>query len=194
MQTDASGLSTAAARPVDGSTVVTWGAHLSIHFQPVPDEVRRRAEWSLGGIVDRSLLRTLFELPSDVPIARDDLDAHHWRRLRQAPAGVCYVDRRHVVRLLVPALRLRRAVLRARPSVGALHRLSQLAPYMERILVSTRDRVGEPVLQEAERLGIGVDTVDGETVLAGAPFKPTRHSAAGWHFSEMVTDRWCAGG
>ena len=162
---------------------------LTVFFDPVADELQRRAQWSLGGVTDRGLLRVLFDLPSDVPVPRDLLAPEQRRRLRRAPAGVCEVVAGDVVRRLVPALRLRHVVLRARPTISAVHRLSRFAPFASRTLLSRHEQVSRPVLVEAQRLGIGVHTVQGRRLIDAVPFRPSRHTPAAWHMAEMVTDR-----
>ena len=165
------------------------GVDLTAYFDPVADELQRRAQWSLGGVPDRSLLRVLFDLPSDVPVPRYRLAPEQRRRLRRAPAGVCEVVERDVVRRLVPALRLRHVVLRTRPTISAVHRLSRFAPFASRTLLSCHEQVSTPVLVEAQRLGIGVHTLEGCRLIDAVPFRPSRHSPAAWHMAEMVTDR-----
>ena len=176
-----------------GIESVPWGPGFTVFFDPVRDELQRREAVSLTGVPDRDLLRTLSELPSDLPVLRDSLTAVQIRRLRRAQVGVCEVGRHEVVRRLVPAVRLKHVTLLSGPSVTAIHQLSQYAPFMSRTLVSSRDRVSAPVITEAQRLGVGVCTVDGHQLIDAMPFRPSRHTPAAWHFVERVTDRVLGG-
>ena len=176
-----------------GLESVPWGPGFTVFFDPVRDELQRREALSLTGVPDRELLRALSELPSDLPVLRDGLTAVLIRRLRRAPVGVCEVGRHEVVRRLVPAVRLKHVTLLSGPSVSAIHQLSQYAPFMRRTLVCNRDRVAAPVLTEAQRLGVGVCTVDGRQLIDAMPFRPSRHTPAAWHFVERVTDRVLGG-
>lgn len=176
-----------------GIESVPWGPGITVFFDPVLDELQRREAVSLAGVPDRGLLRALFELPSDLPVLRNSLTTVQIRCLRRAPAGVCEMGRHKVVRQLVPAVRLKHVTLQSGPSVSAIHQLSQYAPFMSRTLVSSRDRVAAPVLAEAQRLGVGVCTVDGRPLIDAMPFRPSRHTPAAWHFTEEVTNRLLGG-
>jgi len=154
---------------------------------PVRDEWLRRQQLGLTGVPDRSLLRVLFGLPSDLPVARESLTASQVRVLRRAPAGVCVLHRPTVTRLLVPALRVQQVALESAPNRGALRDLSQFAPFAPQLLISTREPVDDNLLREAEFLGIGVQARSGRLLLEPTWRRPSRHTSAAWLFVEAVT-------
>lgn len=187
------GLSPALGSPSPAEAAVPVGVDLHAVISPVSDECHRRARHGLGGIADRSLLRALFELPSDAPVARVDVSEKAWRRITQAPTGVCDYAVDAVTRRLVPAVRLRRFELCARPTVESVHRLSQLAPFAELVLVTVLDVMPTRVMAEARRFGVAIRTQAGVSLLEGIPFRPARHTPAAWLMVERVTDRYLNG-
>lgn len=166
-----------------------FGRAVTAEVVPVMDEWSRRQQAGLTGVADRSVLRVLFGLPSDVPVDRQTLTAGQVRVLRRAPVGVCALQRQTVTRLLVPAVRVHSVTLESTPCRGALRDLSQFAPFAPQALVSTRENVSDSLVAEAVMLGIGVRTRSGRVLCEAAWRRPRRHTPAAWLFVEMVTQQ-----
>lgn len=170
-------------------TCTVLGREVSVDFVPVADEWSRRQQMGLSGVADRSVLRVLFGLPSDVAVAREMLSAGQIRVLRRAPVGVCSLQRCSVTRLLVPAVRVQHVTLESSPSRAALRDLSQFAPFAPQTLFTTRETVNDSLLAEAAFLGIGVRTQGGRVLGDASWRRPVRHTPAGWLFVEAVTEQ-----
>ena len=172
---------------VDAVACRLFGRLVSVQYVPVVDEWSRREQVGLSGVDDRSILRVLSSMPSDVSLPRGVLTHGQVRVLRRAPGGVCAMSRQTITRLLVPALRVRRVTLTTVVSEASLRDLSRFAPFAPQTLVSTRADVPDHLLGRAGLLGIEVRTSDGAVLRESTWQRPSRHTPAGWLFAEMVT-------
>jgi hypothetical protein len=162
------------------------GLPVQLDHRPVGDEVTRRAQYGLGAVCDRELLGVLFALPSDLAIPRHSLSARQLRLLRRAPDGVVELTRTDVVRLAVPPIRVRHVTLHSEATVANLRALSAFGPFCGRTLLTAKGAVSTAAVAEADRLGIGVHSVDGVTFCQAAEFTVRRHTAATWLFLEQA--------
>jgi len=175
------------------------------------DEARRRSAVGLRAVDSRALLSVLHDLPVDLPIPLPSLDAHALRTLHTAPPGV--VDQEDgqgiLVRRLVPAARVELVLVHGARGISpdqwdsAVRDASQFAPFCARgVLLShpVSERAGhgpgspdhpdlDLLLLKARFYGVGVAThgpAGLRWLLAPAPYRPLRHSAAQWLFHEQA--------
>lgn len=163
-----------------------------LQMDPVLDEIERRAEAGLGGILDESLLEALLVLPVDIPVPAEALHADTQRELSAAPSGcVDFVDETVIRRAMSPIRVLSAGVCAATWSDG-LSQAGQFASYCERyaVLTSPADDLDHAAM-EASFYGIGLATMTRgseslQWIVRPGSFRPTRETVASWHFAESA--------
>lgn len=166
-------------------------AMLTVTLDPVEHERRRQA--GLGGITSPEALDLLMQLPVGFSVPVGALAARDQRLLRKLPAGVVAIDSVHgrparVTRLAVKPAVVDLAVVEGRLNAETLGRATGFAPFCRRtVLVPVRPPAER--LAEADYWGVGVTLVRGgehEVLVEPAPWRPQRHTAAGWLFVERA--------
>lgn len=169
------------------------GAELTLDIDEA--EHGRRQATGLGTATGNSFggLDILMALPHGVPVPLADLSKHQRRYVHRAPSGVCTVAEGRVTRHVVRPCRVAMATVRAKaPGLTAMRSASRFAPFCARQVVVTRPpspRSPERAL-EYDFYGIGLllEHEDGEleTLVPPQPWRPLRHTPAGWWFAEMA--------
>lgn len=156
-----------------------------------PDEAehRRRRQAGLGAITSPAILDLLMQLPVGFPVPVGALAVRDQRLLRRLPAGVVHIDyvhgrAAHVTRLAVKPAVVDIAVVEGRVNAETMGRATGFAPFCRRQIV-TPVRPPAERLTEADFWGVGV-AYRGEMLVAPAPWRPQRYTAAGWLFVEEV--------
>lgn len=156
-------------------------------------EHERRQTATLGGITSYAVLDLLMQLPIGFPVPVGALAVNEQRLLRRMPTGVMHVDSvhgrpAHVTRLAVKPAVVEVAVVEGRLNAETLGRATGFAPFCRRsILAPVRPSVNR--LAEADYWGVGVTLDcgdDREVLVEPQPWRPMRHTAAGWLFAERA--------
>jgi hypothetical protein len=159
-----------------------------------PERTRRRH--ARAARLDRiDALQTLLRLPVGHPLEWEAVGADLRAAVRRLPAGSVERDRRQVVRRAVRPLTVDLAVVRVsgRNWRAGLRRAGRFAPFCSRaLLVDPPPRDSDEFVMEAAFYGIGVlwDAGDGlRMVLEPRAYRPPRHTAAAWCFTEELYQR-----
>jgi hypothetical protein len=144
-------------------------------------------------------LDVLMALPHGLPVPLAALTGHQRAYVLRAPAGICTVTGEQVTRHVTRPCRVVLATVRATSaSKTALDSASRFAPFCARQVIITR----APSLRMPERLlefgfyGIGVclehESGELETLVEPRPWRPNRHTPAGWWFAEIAYGQFLA--
>lgn len=165
----------------------------TLHLTINPTEHARRQDAGLGPVTNWSILDTCMTLPHNEPLPWKGLTPRHQEDVHRAPAGVFQItDPRHqtVTRLLLRPCRIERATVRAATaSATALGKVTSFAPMCERHLIITRRPRMPETLIEFGYWGVGLYLDHGgelETLVEPVPWRPRRHTPAGWRFTERA--------
>jgi hypothetical protein len=167
-------------------------ASLLVAVDPVEDARRRTA--GLGAVTDMAALELLLTLPEGFPVPVASLPDRDRRALKRLPAGVVEASGGEVVRLAVKPLRAVLATVRGTCSETALGKASSFAPFCaRRVLTRVRPEFPETLI-EFGFYGVGVTyrAADGaeETLVEPRPWRPMRHTPAGWRFIEQAYEQY----
>lgn len=179
---------TSAAHP--DSRTLPWspilaGAVLYYRFDTTEHARRQHAA---AAPLKVAALETLLSLPVDMGVPLASLSASERARVHQLPAGAATIADGQVTRRAVRPLVVDLAAVPGPPR-KALEQASRFAPFCARAAVLARPaRRMCDYLNEAAFWGVGV-VVGGELVLEPSPWRPQRHTAAGWRFVEQVYER-----
>lgn len=163
-----------------------------LQMDPVLDEIERRAEAGIGGILDERLLEALLVLPVDIPVPAEALDADTQRELSAAPPGCVDFVGHTVVRRAVSPIRVLSAGVCAATWSDGLRQAGQFASYCERYAVLTGPAEDiDHAAMEANFYGIGLATLTRGSeslrwIVRPASFRATRETVASWHFAESA--------
>lgn len=140
-------------------------------------------------------------LPAGFPIPVGALPVRDQRQLRRIPAGAVHIDYAHgrpahVTRLAVKPAVVEVATVEGRVNAETMGRATAFAPFCRRQIVTparpTIDR-----LAEADFWGVGVvldHSGEQEVLVEPKPWRPVRHTVAGWQFVERAYQAAADGG
>ncbi|MEU6057960.1 hypothetical protein [Streptomyces sp. NPDC047097] len=169
------------------------GATLTLHIDP--HEHQRRQIFRRRHFTSPDLLDLLLALPAGEPVPFQRLTVYQQRTVRRAPAGVLRIGGRStdrtVTRLAVRPCRVALATVQfATACRTALESAARFAPFTARQVVVRRRPALPETLIEYGFWGVGLlhDPGDGpvETLVAPEPWRPKRHTPAGWRFAETA--------
>ncbi|MFJ7999013.1 hypothetical protein ACIQ7D_17960 [Streptomyces sp. NPDC096310] len=140
------------------------------------------------------VLDLLMALPVGMPVPYQNLTVWQQGLVRRAPAGALDVTVPRslagdctVTRIAVRPCRVAIATVR---SATALCSASRFAPFAARqVIVRRRPKLPETLIEYGFwGVGLLLDRGDGEldTLFAPTPWRPKRHTAAGWRFAETA--------
>ncbi|GAA1766348.1 hypothetical protein [Streptomonospora arabica] len=179
---------TSAAHP--DSLTLPWSpivADATLYYRFDATEHARRQQTAAAPLTVAAL-ETLMSLPLDMGVSLASLTASERARVHQLPAGAATIADGHVTRRAVRPLVVDLAAVSGPPR-KALEQASRFAPFCARLAVLARPaRHMCDYLNEAAFWGVGV-AVAGELVLEPSPWRPQRHTVAGWRFVEQVYER-----
>lgn len=161
-------------------------ATLSVRVDPV--EHQRRQLVGLGGIGSPAVLDLLMQLPVGLPVPVGVLQDRDRRCLRRLQPGIVELTSGEVTRLAVKPTVVELATVEGRVNQRTIGLASGFAPFCSRAIL-TPVRPSAARLAEADFWGIGVILErDGvrETLFEPEPWRPMRHTVAGWLFTEQV--------
>lgn len=180
-------------------TDLRWnGGHAdTLAFTLNTAEHARRQTAGLHALDRYTWIEPLMTLPQGCPVPLDAINPALHPTLRRIPEGVFEPGRPDYLRLAIPPASNFTAYVKAkRWAPGHLARASAFAPVGQRaiVLASTAKPPGAMALSEADFWGIGVgritDSGGFEWLLAPAPYRPVRFTAARWRFAELVYGAW----
>ncbi|MFJ6069092.1 hypothetical protein ACIQHU_39385 [Streptomyces tendae] len=165
----------------------------TLHLTIDDTEHTRRQTAGLGPVTNWSILNTCMNLPHNEPLPWRSLSPRDREDVHRAPQGVFAFTGPHrqtVTRLLLRPCRIVQATVRAATaSATALGKATQFAPMCERSLIITRRPRTPDTLIEFGYWGVGLYLDHGgelETLVEPAPWRPQRHTPAGWRFTERA--------
>jgi hypothetical protein len=170
---------------------------VALRVSVVCDEHERRREAGIRAVLDREVLTTLSQLPTDVPCDPASLDEQSTACLRLcAPHMVSFGQDDTVTRKLVSPIKVLDVVVESGAKLRhAIDRASTFAPYARRSVVITGETsYSTEDLFEASLFGIGVldYAEDPITLLEPEPFRPGRYTASSWLFEEIAYSAYLA--
>lgn len=150
-------------------------------------EHQRRSAAGLGAITRIEHLALLLGLPAWERTSIADLDLRDQDLLRRLPAGAVHVEGapRRVTRMAVRPVTVHLALLPGTVSRVSIGRASAFAPFCARGVLAAMPPRRPEALSEADFWGVGV-AYRSEALVMPAPWRPMRHTAAGWLFVEQV--------
>ncbi|MFJ1744351.1 hypothetical protein ACIOG4_37595 [Streptomyces microflavus] len=181
--------------PVGGhaETLFLFGSEVLVFYRFDATEHARRQGAGMTALTGVQTLETLLALPVDVPVPLDSFSAGDRAALRRLPAGSVDRGRREIVRRAVRPLHVDLAVLTGQQPRRALEAASRFAPFCSRAVLLRRPAPRmDDFLNEASFYGAGVllDSPSGiDMVLQPRPYRPQRHTAAAWNFTEKLYRR-----
>lgn len=171
------------------------GTHALLFHRSDRHEQQRRRH-AVAARLDRlDPLQTLLHLPVGVPVEAEALPASVREGLQRLPHGAAEEDGQRVTRHAVRPLTVDLAVVRTSPSRwrAGLRQAARFAPFCARALyVGRLPDASEELLMEASFYGIGVlthGTGETEMLLEPRHYRPLRHTAAAWYFTEQLYQR-----
>ena len=170
------------------------GAELALDIDPAEHE--RRRPFRQRHIDSPDVLDLLMALPVGEAVPYQNLTARQQDAVRRAPAGaldlgVPWADDHMVARLAVRPCRVTMATIRSATACAtALGSASRFAPFCTRqVIVRRRPKLPETLIEYGFwGVGLLLDHGDGdlETLVAPTPWRPMRHTVAGWRFAETA--------
>lgn len=165
-----------------------------VFYRRDPVECARRhrqaaAPLAIGDLTD------LLQLPADLPVPLSSLPEPLRDKLPALPHGAVTLTGDHVCRQAVRPLTVDLVVVRARSShwEDGLARASRFRPYARRALfINPPALARDDLLMRAAYLGIGILEPAADHLawtLQPEPYRPRRHTAVAWHFTEQLHAR-----
>lgn len=174
-------------------TLFLLGTDALVFYRFDATEHARRQSDGMTALTGMEALETLLGLPVDMPVLLDSLSAGDRAALRRLPAGSVHRDRREIARRAVRPLHVDLAVLTGQQPRRALEAAARFAPFCSRAVLLRRAAPRmDDFLNEASFSGVGVllDSPSGiDMVLQPRPYRPRRHTAAAWNFTEELYRR-----
>ncbi|MFI7089617.1 hypothetical protein ACIBUR_39285 [Streptomyces anulatus] len=174
-------------------TLFLLGSEVLVFYRFDATEYARRQGAGMTALTGMQMLETLLALPVDVPVLLDSFSAEDRAALRRLPAGSVDRDRREIARRAVRPLHVDLAVLTGQQPRQALEAAGRFAPFCSRAVLLRRPAPRmDDFLNEASFYGVGVllDSPSGiDMVLQPRPYRPQRHTAAAWNFTEELYRR-----
>jgi hypothetical protein len=171
------------------------GAELTLDIDQTEHD--RRVAAGMGLVTGHGFggLDVLMALPHGLPVPLAGLTKYQRAYVRRAPAGICTVADGQVTRHATRPCRATMATVRFNTTYQkALGSASRFAPFCARRVIVQRlykdafARIN--ALAEFDFYGIGIvlEHADGEleTVVEPHPWRPMRHTPAGWWFAERA--------
>lgn len=165
----------------------------TLHLAIDPAEHQRRQAAGIGPITGHGFggLDHLMALPAGLPVPVDSLTEAQRAYVLRAPAVICTIHDGQVTRHAIRPCRVTLATVRSATACKtALESAGRFAPFCARAVVITRRPRMVETLTEFDFWGIGavLEHADGttETLVEPAPWRPMRHTPAGWWFAERA--------
>ncbi|MCX4750958.1 hypothetical protein OG455_41490 [Kitasatospora sp. NBC_01287] len=162
------------------------GATLFVTVDQVEHTRRQRA--GLRAITRIEHLGLLLGLPAWEPVPVGSLDRRDQQLLRHLPAAAVHVEAGHVTRTAVRPVTVHLALLPGTATRTTIERATAYAPFCARAILAAALPRDKGVLAEADFWGVGV-AYRSETLVPPTPWRPQRHTAAGWLFTENVYEQ-----
>lgn len=169
----------------------------TLHLAIDPAEHQRRQAAGIGPVTGHGFggLDHLMALPAGLPVPVAELTKEQRAYVRRAPAAICTIQDGQVTRHAIRPCRVTLATVRSATACKtALDSASRFAPFCARRVIVKRlsknafARIND--LAEFDFYGIGIilEKSDGsvETVVEPRPWRPKRHTPAGWWFAERA--------
>ncbi|CAM5494940.1 MULTISPECIES: hypothetical protein [Streptomyces] len=167
----------------------------TLHLAIDPAEHQRRQAAGIGPVTGHGFggLDHLMALPAGLPVPVSSLTEEQQKYVRRAPAAIVTVEDGQVTRHAIRPCRVVLATVES-PSASkmALEAAGRFAPFCPRRVVIRRlpHRKHFNYLHDYDFYGVGVTLQhsDGSTepVLDPRPWRPARHTPAGWWFVERA--------
>lgn len=165
----------------------------TLHLAIDEAEHQRRQAAGIGPVTGYGFggLDHLMALPAGLPVPLLRLTPAQRLYVLRAPAGICTVEDDEVTRHAIRPCRVTLATVRfATACKTALESASRFAPFCARRVVIQRRTRWTETLAEFDFYGIGVSLEHSagglETLVDPAPWRPMRHTPAGWWFAERA--------
>lgn len=141
-------------------------------------EHQRRQDSGLTAICDRDSLRLLFRLPHGEAVHVADLTDTERQGLHRLPPGVAEIGSGTVIRLALPPVTIRLAIVADHNLNRGLDRASRFAPFAPRLLALTTPPNDVAYAQvEARFYEIGLATIGSDGVVMLAEPEPPKRTA-----------------
>ncbi|MFB4427077.1 hypothetical protein C5F59_039165 [Streptomyces sp. QL37] len=174
-------------------TLSLLGTDTLVFYRFDATEHARRQRAGMKALTGMARLETLLILPVDMPVPLGSLHARDRAAVRRLPAGSASRDRHEVTRHAVRPLHVDLAVVTAEQPRRGLEAATRFAPFCSRAVLLRRPAPRmDDFLNEASFYGVGVlvDSPSGiEMVLEPRLYRPQRHTAAAWNFTEELYQR-----
>lgn len=167
--------------------------HAQVRVRVDLHEHERRCDVGLGAVTNQRLLDVLMSLPIGLGVSVDAVDEGSRRVVRRAPAGLVDEVGADFVRLLRRPVMIESVLATAGTWRAAQAAISCFAAHCERTVRLPLSEVEPLVGAEAEHLGVGIESIDGDLLVAPRPFVTRRFTSYGWWFTEKVYEEWLAG-
>jgi len=155
-------------------------------------EHERRDAGGLGAVTNQRLLDALMSLPMGLGVSVDAVDEDSRQVVRRAPAGVVDEVDGEFVRLARRPVVIESVLATARSWRAAQASISCFAAHCERTVRLPLVEVDPLLRVEAEHLGVGIESIDGELLVEPRPFVARRFTSYGWWFTEVLYEQWMA--
>lgn len=178
------------ASEVQCALVPVMGAEALICYRLDDGEAARRRRAGAGSLCSADVLELLLGLPVGMPVPVTSLARRESAALKHVPPGAVSLRDGEVVRHAVAPVRVELAVVAANSWRCGLEKAGRFAPFCARAVALRRHpRDLAEVELQAGFYGVGVIVIDdssAEVLVAPAPFRRCRWTAAGWRFLEEV--------
>lgn len=165
----------------------------TLHLDIDATEHARRQAAGIGPVTGHGFggLDHLMALPDGIPVPLNTLTPAQRAYVKKAPAAICTIADGHVTRHAVRPCRIDLATVRAKyTGTGVLGSASRFAPFCARAVVIKRlwNRGEDFTPFDFYGIGIFLERPDGgtTTLLEPRPWRPMRHTPAGWWFAERA--------
>lgn len=170
--------------------VLLLGVRVTAYVFVNMTEHRRREDAGIGAVTDPALLDRLLDLPVGAPVS----DPAIWTEMTGQKPGITERGEAgtSVTRRLVPPLAIKDVVVSATGGreLSAVQDVSLLAGFTRRWVATTRGRIPDAAVLEAQLCGVGVLDRFGRVLLpAEKPVCPTMDGWS-WLLQEKVYLRW----
>lgn len=186
---------TARGSEVNCAVMPVMGTEALICYRVDTAEAERRRRAGAETIASADVLELLLDLPLGVPVPVTSLSHREDAALSCVPAGAVCVRDGEVTRHAVAPVAVDLAVIAGRSWRHGLKIAGRFAPFCARAMVLPRCPLDlTDLCLEAGFYGVGVIIVDDrstQVLVAPAPFRRSRWTAAGWRFLEVVYRAAC---
>lgn len=155
-------------------------------------EHERRAAAGLGAVTNERLLDVLLSLPTGFAVPVHAVDEDSRRVLGRAPVGVVDEVDGEFVRLVRRPVTIESVLTTAPTWRAAQASISCFAAHCQRTVRLPVEDVDPLLRAEAEHLGVGIESMHGDLLVAPRTFVARRFTSYGWWFTEKVYEQWLA--